>query len=148
MRGSGHVLSTLNTRWNSLCCSVEECSTDGDSFDFQLVQLARLYHLRNFYSLTAILQSIRSGKRSLAALQTFDYLIDPGGSYLQYRLNFYHGPSLHFLFLFLQTRFELDAVAASSKVVSAAKRYSARGEIRSEFPRHTSLLSFWRFLCL
>lgn len=41
-KGSGHVLSGLNTRWNSLCCSVEECSTDGDSFDLQLVQLAQV----------------------------------------------------------------------------------------------------------
>jgi hypothetical protein len=41
-KGTGDVVSDLNTRWNSLCLSVGECSTAGDSFDLCLVELAQV----------------------------------------------------------------------------------------------------------
>ncbi|KAB8236596.1 RasGEF domain-containing protein [Aspergillus alliaceus] len=146
--GRGDVLSALNFRWNSLCRGTEECSATGDSFDPQLVELAQeLYRLRNYYSLTAILQGVRSSGRSLAMLQKFDYLINSEQSYLQYRQSISSGPALHFLFPFLQTRFEKAAVVAASRVVSSIKKYTLytlENEFRSP-PRHRAgLLSFLR----
>lgn len=40
--GSGSVLSTLNTCWNSLCCAVKECSSAGDGFDKKFVELVKV----------------------------------------------------------------------------------------------------------
>jgi hypothetical protein len=41
-KGSGVVLSALNTRWNSLCCSVKECSSAGDGFDRKFIELVKV----------------------------------------------------------------------------------------------------------
>jgi hypothetical protein len=40
IKGSGDVLSTLNTRWNNLSCESEECSTAG--FNSKLVELIQV----------------------------------------------------------------------------------------------------------
>jgi hypothetical protein len=40
--GSGSVLLTLNTRWNSLCCAVKECLSVSDGFDKKLVKLVKV----------------------------------------------------------------------------------------------------------
>jgi hypothetical protein len=40
MKGSGDVLSALNTRWNNLSCESEECSTAG--FNSKLVELIQV----------------------------------------------------------------------------------------------------------
>ncbi|KAF4222373.1 hypothetical protein CNMCM5878_005655 [Aspergillus fumigatiaffinis] len=128
--GSGSVLSTLNTRWNSLCCAVKECSSAGDGFDKKLVELVKvLCRLCNFFSLTAVLQGIRSSGRHIPALQEFDYLIDSEKNYLLYRQNMSADPALHFLFPFIR----IGKPEIASRILSAARNFTVRDEQRINF---------------
>ncbi|KAE8363887.1 hypothetical protein BDV27DRAFT_165200 [Aspergillus caelatus] len=117
---SNGVRLALNTRWNSLAHAAKECSAAGLYTELTLLAW-KLHRLRNFYSLTAILQGIRLSGLRLAAL---DYLIDSGGNYMQYRKKMCSSPALHFLFPFSRTKNTTDV----EKVVSAARGYTVRDQ--------------------
>ncbi|KAL2840812.1 hypothetical protein BJY01DRAFT_236632 [Aspergillus pseudoustus] len=141
--GRGDPLTALNRWWNNLCRAAEECSTTNMALCLKLDQLVlELYHSRDFYSFTAILQGIRLSGRHPEVLQIFGHLIDPGENYRLYRQNIDSGAALHFLLPFVKLRSPKST--ASSQIVSAANKYAQRNTFNKTSQR---LLLFLSSLC-
>jgi hypothetical protein len=135
------VLRILNTRWNRLSGLVEECMATGFDMSRKLIKLAKVYRnvsitfnflisvfqelhrLRNFYSLTAVIQGIElSGCYSTRVQHGFGHLIKPEDNYRPYRRNMDASPALHFLFP-MRTAACWEDMTLAATVVSVAKLY-------------------------
>ncbi|KAJ5642667.1 hypothetical protein N7490_006667 [Penicillium lividum] len=89
-------LQLLGTEWNELCHDAEEVAAVGD-LGRKLEEVAKeLFHLRNFYSLCAILSGISS--TSAQAPLVFAGFVDSNTNYQLYRTKLHVEPSLPFLY--------------------------------------------------
>ncbi|KAL2783837.1 hypothetical protein BJX66DRAFT_349077 [Aspergillus keveii] len=140
-KGSGHPLAALNKWWNSLCRAAEECSATDMALCIKLDQLVlELYHLRDFYSFTAVLQGIHSSGRRPAVLQRFGHLIDSGENYRLYRQHIDSGAALHFLLPIVKLQSPESTV--KSQIVFAAQKYALLNTFNKTSRRlHSFLIS-------
>lgn len=126
-----HARRILNTRWNDLSIAVEECMVAKVDVSPKIDHLAQvvltlcpidiwsdrelqeLYRVRNYYSLTAIIQGIKASGFKTKALGDFGYLVDSKNNYEMYRWRARTRPGMDFLFPALSTtargNFELAA---------------------------------------
>ncbi|KAJ5249447.1 hypothetical protein N7524_011763 [Penicillium chrysogenum] len=96
-----HARRILNTRWNDLSIAVEECMVANVDVSRKIDHLAKeLYRVRNYYSLTAIIQGIKASGLHSGALGDFGYLIDSENNYERYRrrANTEPEPGMDFLY--------------------------------------------------
>ncbi|OQE71180.1 hypothetical protein PENNAL_c0109G00426 [Penicillium nalgiovense] len=94
-----HARRVLNTRWNDLSVAVEECMVADVDVSGKIDHLAKeLYCVRNYYSLTAIIQGIKASGLHTEALGDFGYLIDSENNYERYRRRVNTGPGMEFFY--------------------------------------------------
>ncbi|KAH8695680.1 hypothetical protein BGW36DRAFT_383110 [Talaromyces proteolyticus] len=95
-QGDTH-LSSLGRRWNTLSQAVEECAAV-EEYQEKLVELVVIFKfLRNFYSMSAVLQGLSAAGFQSRRLRKTVYAIDYTGNYEEYRRRINTKPALHFL---------------------------------------------------
>ncbi|KAJ5385660.1 hypothetical protein N7509_008201 [Penicillium cosmopolitanum] len=66
--------------------------------EFRIDSLAQVfYNIRNYYSLTAVVQGIQASSLQTKCPTKYGKLVDPTGGYQAYRKNTAESPSLHLL---------------------------------------------------
>lgn len=65
---------------------------------YNLTELQELYRVRNYYSLTAIIQGIKASGLHTEALGDFGYLIDSENNYERYRRRANTRPGMDFIY--------------------------------------------------
>lgn len=65
---------------------------------YDLTELQELYRVRNYFSLTAIIQGIKASGLQTKALRVFGYLVDSKNNYEMYQWRARTRPGMDFLF--------------------------------------------------